>query len=62
MKEQKTYVCKKMRLMNYLSDKDFYPYRITRDKFNPKYYIWLYTDSEELREAIEDYYSQLSHI
>ena len=62
MKKQKTYVCKRLKLMNYLSDNNFYPYKAVRDKLNPMYYVWLYTDSDELQEAITEYYSQPSHM
>ena len=52
-----TYVCRKLRLYNFLTEKKFKPFRICADKFNPDRLIWLYTDSVELRDAVEEYYS-----
>ena len=56
----KTYVCKRLRLYNYLSDHGFVFYRACRDKFNPKYTVWLYTWSEELEKAVSEYYTMVN--
>lgn len=56
----KTYVCKRMRLYNYLSDKGFVFYKACRDKFNPEYTVWLYEWSEELEAAVSEYYAEVN--
>ena len=56
----KTYVCKRMRLYNYLSDKGFVFYKACRDKFNPKYTVWLYEWSEKLEAAVNEYYAEVN--
>lgn len=55
--EKKTYVCRKIFLYNFLTSKGFVPFRVCPDKFDCKKYIWLYTDSPQLRDAVEEYYS-----
>ena len=52
----KTYVCKKIRLFNFLSNNGFVPYKIDKDRFNKKYLVWLYIDTPELSKAISEYY------
>ena len=49
-----------MRLYNYLSDKGFVFYKACRDKFNPKYTVWLYEWSEELEAAVNEYYAEVN--
>lgn len=48
-----------MRLYDYLSDKGFVFYKTCRDKFNPRYTVWLYTWSEELDAAVHQYYNEM---
>lgn len=51
------YVCSKLRLCNFLMQKGF-KYDHTRpDINNPKYKVWVFKDSPELRVAIGEYYS-----
>ena len=52
----KTYVCKKIWLYEYLSNRGFVFYKACRDKFNPKHTVWLYDWSEELENAVNEYY------
>ena len=51
------YVCRKIRLCSYLLSKGFKYEREDIDVRNPERKVWLFKDSEQLRTAIEDYYS-----
>lgn len=57
MTDKKTYVCRKLFLYQFLTKKGFEPFRVCVDKYDCKKTIWLYTDSEYLRECVEEYYS-----
>lgn len=51
------YFCKRLRLLIFLEKKGFKYIHVIKDKKNPNYSIWLFEDSEELRKAVEEYYS-----
>lgn len=51
------YVCRKIRLCSFLLNKGFKYERIDIDVNNPNRKVWLFKDSKELRDAIEEYYS-----
>lgn len=51
------YVCRRMKLMSYLTKKGFMFTATLPDMHNPKYHVWLYEDSEELRAVVEEYYT-----
>ena len=53
----KTYVCRKLYLYRFLTKKGFEPFKVDIDKYDCKKYIWLYTDSAELKKAVDEYYS-----
>lgn len=52
-----TYVCKKLGLYNFLTDRGFTPYRVAPDMRDCRRLVWLYDDSDEIRNAVEDYYA-----
>lgn len=52
-----TYVCKKLSLYNFLTDNGFVPYRVAPDMRNCHRLVWLYDDSTEIREAVDEYYA-----
>ena len=54
----KTYVCKRLRLFNYLTTNGFIPFRQCADFKDNTKYVWLFADSPELQESITQYYSQ----
>lgn len=49
------YVCKRLRLLEYLRDKGYLPIRHEPDMYNPKYNVWIFENSEGLADAIEEY-------
>ena len=52
------YVCKRMRLLSWLTERGFEAIRSQVDIYNPKYRVFLFEDSPELRKCVDDYYSQ----
>lgn len=54
---RRTYVCRKLFLYNFLTEKGFEPFKVAPDKFDCKKFVWLYTDCPEIREAVEEYYT-----
>ena len=55
MNDRKTYVCKRTRMAAYLIGKGFQPYRISPDKDNPVFSVYLFTASPELYAAVMEY-------
>lgn len=53
--EQKTYVCKRARMCSFLIEKGFSPYRVTPDRDNPMYDVFLFTATPELYQAVMEY-------
>lgn len=51
----KFYVAKTMRLASYLVSKGFRVKKEQPDRNNPKYNVWLFEDSIELRGALLNY-------
>ena len=56
----KTFVCKTIKLYNYLTEKGYKPYKVSRDIFNPDKYVWLYDDTAALRRDTDLYFEQLN--
>lgn len=52
------YVCRRMKLCSFLLSKGFNYEKVEQDKFNPKYQVWIFKNTPELKLAIEEYYSQ----
>lgn len=55
MYKKKIYVVKTMRLNNYLSEQGFIMLRPSKDKNNENFIVFLYEDTKELRQAINNY-------
>ena len=53
--QRKTYVCKRSRMCSYLMERGFSPYKITPDKDNPIYNVYLFTATPELHKAVMEY-------
>jgi hypothetical protein len=52
------YVCKTLRMMNHLCKK-YDCLKISNDKDNPKFKVFLFKDSKELREYLKEYNNKL---
>ena len=53
------YLCRRMKLCGFLLKKGFMYVKVVKDRFNTKYNCWLFEDSPELRNAIEEYYAEI---
>lgn len=53
----KTYVCRKLYLYYYLTQEGFIPKTTRPDKYDCKKLVWLYDDTQDLRSAVERFYS-----
>ena len=52
------YSCKRMRLLNFLMERGFYPEATVPDPQNIKYKWWLFRNNKELETSISEYFSQ----
>ena len=57
--EKKTYVCRRMRVLSHLLQNGFEPFAVSTDFNNPKYKVWLFTETKELRDSVEEYYARV---
>ena len=53
------YLCRRMKLCGFLLRKGFKYEKVVQDKYKPNYNCWLFKQSPELKNAIEEYYSQI---
>lgn len=53
------YLCKRMRMLEYLRNKGFIPEATLPDMQNPKYYVWRFKNTPELEDAINEYFEIL---
>lgn len=51
----RTYVCKRARMCSFLRERGFEPYKVTPDRDNPMYDVFLFTASPELYQAVMEY-------
>ena len=49
------YICKRLRLLEHLRMKGFIPYQILPDVRNPKYLVWMFENTPELADAVEEF-------
>ena len=54
-KEQHFYIAKTLRMMNYLVRQGFDCIKVKTDRNNPKFKIFIFEDSEELRNCLKHY-------
>lgn len=57
MEKSRTYVCRKLFLYFFLTERGFKPFKVAPDKWDCKKSVWLYSDSPELRDVVEEYYA-----
>lgn len=53
------FVCLKLRLCTYLLEKGFMYEKTEPNRNNPKFTVWLFKISPELRKAVNEYYAEL---
>ena len=57
MNNKKVYVCKRLKLYDWLVNHGFEPFCKRRDRENYNYYVWLFDDTDELQSSITEYYN-----
>lgn len=55
--ERKEYICKRYRLYSYLTENGFRPIRTIPDAKRADYLNWVYTYTEELDKALDNYFT-----
>lgn len=53
----KAYVCRRMRLLQYLKKRGFLPFETRPDSFNPRYRVWIFEPTKELLDCVDSYYN-----
>ena len=53
----KRFVCRRLRMLNYLLDAGFKPYAIEPSYKNPKHKVFLFEETPELNAAVIRYFS-----
>lgn len=51
------FVCKRLRLCNYLMDRGFFPYQVEPDKNNTRYNVYIFENTPALTAAVVRYFS-----
>lgn len=54
-KKNGTYVCRKIRLCDWLRMNGFEPYRVAEDRYNPGQTVFLFSRTRELEESVMDF-------
>lgn len=52
------YIVKRMRLYKWLIDRRLYPDWVQPDVYKPTFVNWVYKNTPELEDAIEEYFAQ----
>lgn len=58
MKHKETYICKRLRLLEYLIKRGFEVKATIPEPTNPKYCNWIFDNSDELEMALDEYFSE----
>ena len=58
-KKIKMYVCRRMKLCGFLLKKGFQYIEVVPDRYNPRFNCWLFKNTPELKNAVEEYYSEI---
>lgn len=53
----KPYICRKIKMLSFLAKVGITPFASRPDRDVPGRFVWLFNDTEELRLAIQKYYS-----
>lgn len=56
---KEVYVCKRLRLYNWLIEHGFASFCKRRDRENYKYYVWMFSNSQALQDCISEYYNNV---
>ena len=59
MKHGKEYCCKRWRMLTYLMERGFTPIKVIPDATRVNYKNWIFENSPELEQVIEEYFNSL---
>ena len=54
-REKKFYICKRLRMLEHLKKNGFLPIRSEPDIHNPRYTVWIFENSPELLDTIDEF-------
>lgn len=57
-RDKPRYVCKRFRLLEFLVKRGFYPDKTLPDYNNPRYNVWIFENSPELADAVDEFLIQ----
>lgn len=57
-RNSKYFVCKTIRLCKYLNDKGFHFDKVRPDKVKPYYNVWIYQNTDDLYDAVVEYFNE----
>lgn len=52
------FTCKRLRLLSYLRKRGFIPYATVPEVTNPVFYNWLFKNTPQLENALDEYFSK----
>lgn len=58
IKHPKVYRCKRYKLYAFLLEKGFEPFSVQIDNQNPRFINWMYGNTPELEDAIDEYFGK----
>lgn len=53
------YICKRLRMLEFLRNKGHMPFKIMPDVNNPKYNVFYFTNTAELEDSIYEYFEMI---
>lgn len=56
-KHGKTFLCKRLNMMEWLADRGHLPFKTQREKANPKFFNWIYLNTPQLERDVELWFS-----
>ena len=52
------FTCKRLRLLSFLKERGFMPYEVVPDVNNPKFNVWLFKNTPDLEDALDEYFNK----
>ena len=52
------YYCSRLRLLEFLRNRGFYPLKTLPDAKDPRYNVWMFENTPELADAVEEFLVQ----
>ncbi len=55
-KDDGVYLCKRLRILEWLDQNGYKPFGVTTDRFNQNMSVWLFKNSPQLYNTVQQYY------